>query len=139
MTEVLERPAPARTRKRKAAPPTDRCTDYAHRVLAGDIVAGSHVRNACKRHLRDLAAAPGNGLTFDLARANEAIAFFEEVLCLNGGQFEGRPFVLQPWQAFVVGSLFGWLRGAVRRFRVAYCETAKGSGKSPLAAGIPER
>lgn len=136
MTEVLDRPAPARSRKRKAAPPVDRCTDYAHRVLAGEIVAGPHVRNACKRHLRDLAAVPGNGLTFDLARANEAIAFFEEVLCLNGGQFEGRPFVLQPWQAFIVGSLFGWLRGGVRRFRVAYVETAKGSGKSPLAAGI---
>jgi phage terminase large subunit-like protein len=66
----------------------------------------------------------------------EAIAFFEEVLCLNGGAFEGLPFKLQPWQAFIVGSIYGWLRGDVRRFRVAYVETAKGSGKSPLAAGV---
>jgi phage terminase large subunit-like protein len=58
------------------------------------------------------------------------------VLRLNGGAFEGRPFKLQGWQAFIVGSIYGWMRGDVRRFRVAYVETAKGSGKSPLAAGI---
>ncbi|WP_228529898.1 terminase large subunit [Diaphorobacter caeni] len=69
--------------------------------------------------------------------ANKAIRFFELVLKLNGGDFEGKPFLLLPWQKFVVGSLFGW-KGAdgYRRFRVAYVETAKGSGKSPLAAGI---
>ena len=44
---------------------------------------------------------------------------------------------MQDWQAFIIGSLFGW-KGAdgYRRFRTAYIETAKGSGKSPLAAGI---
>ena len=42
-----------------------------------------------------------------------------------------------PWQAFILGSLFGW-KGpdGFRRFRTGYIETAKGSGKSPLAAGI---
>ena len=59
------------------------------------------------------------------------------MLKLNGGDFEGLPFKLLLWQKFVVGSLFGW-QGAdgYRRCRVAYVETAKGSGKSPLAAGI---
>ena len=58
------------------------------------------------------------------------------------GAFEGQPFILDDWQAFIVGSLYGWqrfdaqLEGWVRRFRVAYVETAKGSGKSPLAAGV---
>ena len=42
---------------------------------------------------------------------------------------------------FIVGSLFGWYaRDAdgewVRRFRNAYVETGKGSGKTPIAAGI---
>lgn len=37
----------------------------------------------------------------------------------------------------MVGSLFGWVnRDGVRRFRIAYIETAKGSGKSPMSAGI---
>ena len=71
--------------------------------------------------------------------AAERIAFFEEVLHLNGGDYEGKPFILLPWQAFIVGSLQGWrcadADGETRRFRVAYVETGKGSGKSPLAAG----
>lgn len=134
---VIDRPRPAaRKRAPRVARPPDRATGYAERVLAGEITAGPHVRDACARHLRDLKDGPGRGLTWSVDKAGAAIAFFEDQLCLNGGQFEGLPFVLEPWQAFIVGSLFGWLRGDVRRFRVAYVETGKGSGKSPLAAGI---
>jgi phage terminase large subunit-like protein len=135
--ETLEsRPKARRSRAPRKAAAVDRATDYAKRVLAGEIIAGPHVRDACGRHLRDLAEAPARGFTWSPERARDAIAFFEEILCLNGGDFEGRPFMLQPWQAFIVGSLHGWRRGDVRRFRVAYVETGKGSGKSPLAAGI---
>lgn len=131
---------PARLR-RKAAAPLDRATAYAHRVLAGEITAGPDVRNACARHLRDLDEGPARGLIWNPAEAAESIAFFEEVLHLNGGEFEGKPFKLDHWQAFVIGSINGWQtedseRGRVRRFRVAYIETGKGSGKSPLAAGV---
>ncbi|WP_232539974.1 terminase large subunit [Azohydromonas aeria] len=95
------------------------------------------MRAACARHLRDLECGPARGLKWDSDAANKALRFFEKVLKLNGGDFEGKPFVLLPWQQFVIGSLHGW-KGADgwRRFRVAYIETAKGSGKSPLSAGI---
>jgi len=125
--------------KKKTKQPniSDRATAYARDVVAGTIIAGPHVRDACKRHLRDLEEGPARGLKWDIDAANRAIGYFEDVLCLNGGQFEGKPFEVLPWQAFVIGSLFGW-KGpdGYRRFRVAYIETAKGSGKSPLAAGI---
>src|SRR5690606_7960058 len=50
---------------------------------------------------------------------------------------EAVPFILQPAQAFIVGSLFGWKnKQGLRRFRRAYVEIGKGNGKSPLAAGI---
>lgn len=95
------------------------------------------MRGETARFLRDLETGAARGLVFDRAAAAEAIAFFEEVLRLNGGEFEGKPYILLDWQAFVVGSLFGWKRtDGFRRFRVAYIETGKGSGKSPLAAGI---
>lgn len=117
---------------------SDRCTDYAQQVVDGLIIAGPHVRDACKRHLNDLIHAGERGFYFDENEAAEAIAFFEECLCLNGGQFEGVPFNLLPWQTFIVGSIFGWKRISddCRRFRVVYIETPKGSGKSPLCAGI---
>ena len=125
--------------KRKA--PTvsskDPVTRYARAVVSGKTIAGPHVRAACTRHMDDLANGPARGLFFDTASAQRAIDFFAEVLCLNGGEYEGRPYILLSWQAFIVGSLFGWIGAdGFRRYRVAYIETAKGSGKSPLAAGI---
>ncbi len=115
----------------------DRVAAFAHAVLAGEIVAGPDVRNACTRHLRDVESGAARGLVWDQEAADRAIGFFEDVLCLNGGDYEGMPFYLAPWQAFVVGSLFGWMtEDGYRRFRLAYIETGKGSGKSPLVAGI---
>lgn len=83
-------------------------------------------------------SARKRGFYYDENEASASIAFFEEILFLAGGQFEGKPFLLFPWESFVIGCLFGWKRKSdgMRRFRVAYIETAKGSGKSPIAAGI---
>jgi len=126
--------------KRTAAKPRalDRVTAWAKGVVSGKIIAGPHVRDAAARHLRDLVEGPARGLKWNKTAAAHAIAFFEEVLHLNGGAFEGQPFKLLGWQAFCVGSLYGWQRANddSRRFRVAYVETGKGSGKSPLAAGV---
>ncbi len=120
---------------------TDRATAYARSVVDGEITAGPHVRNACRRHLDDLARGGERGLRYDEGTADRALRFFEHKLKLSEGQFEGRPFVAHPAQAFIIGSLFGWQRnsedhGWVRRFRRAYIEQGKGNGKSPLAGGI---
>lgn len=118
---------------------------YAEDVVSGRLVAGPLVRLACQRHLRDrqAEAEPGGhpaGWRFDAARADVAIGFFETVLRLpDTADAHGDPllFILQPWQAFIIGSLFGWVgRDDCRRFREAYIETGKGSGKTPLCAGI---
>lgn len=115
----------------------DRTREYAEKVTHGEIVAGPHVRNACKRHLHDLEHGHERGLYFDEESANFAFDFFEGVLKLSEGQFEGRSFELHPSQAFIVGSIFGWKRAdGTRRFRRAYIEQGKGNGKSPLAGGI---
>lgn len=79
---------------------------------------------------------PKRGLRWDLPAALRGIEFFPVVLRL--ADLEGLPaFHLQPWQQFIVGSLFGW-KGpdGFRRFRDAYVEVGKGNGKSPLAGGI---
>lgn len=100
-------------------------------------MAGPHVRAECARHLRCLKDGAKRGLVWNVEESNKAQRFYSNVLKLNGGDFEGVPFELLPWQKFVVGSVFGWQRDdGYRRFRVAYVETAKGSGKSPLAAGV---
>jgi phage terminase large subunit-like protein len=117
-------------------PKLDPVTAYARSVVAGKTVAGRLVRLACERHLRDLKEGGQRGLIFSADDAQFAIDFFG-CLRLAEGEFEGKPFKLEPFQEFIVGSLWGW-KGADghRRFRTAYVEQGKGNGKSPLAGGI---
>lgn len=127
------------TKKKTSSPSSsvDPATAYALEVASGARVAGPNIRNACARHLKDIKTGAKRGLKWDVEESNKAIRYYRNVLKLNGGDYEGKDFVLLPWQTFVVGSIFGWKASdGTRRFRVAYVETGKGSGKSPLAAGI---
>jgi len=116
----------------------DPVTAWAQDVVDRQIVAGPHVRDAAARHLRDLIEGPARGLVWDLRGAKKVIGWFARNLRLNGGQFEGIPYVLHPSQAFRIGSLFGWKwkDTGLRRFRRFYDEEGKGNGKSPMLAGI---
>lgn len=132
-----QNPPPPQTTHSGSTGSTDPVTAYARLVVDGDIVAGPHVRAACRRHLNDLITGHLRGLRFDLERMDHALGFFPDVLRLNGGQFEGMPFHPHISQKFIIGSLFGWLReDGTRRFRIAYIEQGKGNGKSPMVAGI---
>jgi phage terminase large subunit-like protein len=129
---------------------SDPVTAYAERVRDGKEVVSKLVRLACLRHLADLAEGSKRGLVWKPEAAQEVIDFFREVLILpentdadddepldEADVHAPKPFVLSPFQAFIAGSLFGWytVKGH-RRFHQAYIETAKGSGKTPLGAGI---
>lgn len=123
--------AKATTKTQPTSSLADRTSEYAEAVVAGVIVAGPHVRNSCRRHLLDLEKGHERGLTFDREAAEFAFEFFEGVLRLSEGQFDGKPFHLHPSQAFIIGSLFGWKRAdGTRRFRRAYIEQGKGNGKA---------
>lgn len=110
----------------------DPVTHYANEVLSGRIIAGPHVRNSCKRHLRDKENAHERGLYFDYKSMFRIFKFFEAYLKLSEGQFEGKDFKLHISQKFILGSLFGWKRkrDGKRRFRRAYIEQGKGNGKA---------
>jgi phage terminase large subunit-like protein len=122
----------------------DPVTAYARAVVSKEIVAGPYIRAACERHLNDLATGGERGLRFDTEAVERVIHFFLALTIeVEEGEEDGEvksrvvPFVLQPWQVFIVGSLIGWKNSlGLRRFRRAYIEAAKGCGKSPLAAGI---
>lgn len=136
-----ERASKAKRPTKNKTPPqptsNDPVTSWAEAVVAGLIIAGPHVRNACRRHLKDLKDGPKRGLVWDLPAALRAINFFPDVLRLSQGEFDGAQFNLEPAQKFIVGCIFGWKKkGGQRRFRRAYIEIAKGSGKTPMAAGI---
>ena len=141
MTPISTKPKRARAATKRKPKAENPVTAYARAVVCGEIVAGPAVRGECERHLRDLEHGHARGLSFDIAAAIRAIQFFEDVLTVEAGN-KVIAFKLLDWQAFCVGSLFGWiyyepeLKKQVRRFQTGYIETGKGSGKSPLAAGV---
>lgn len=122
---------PRRTKGKR--PPTDQATSYAREVVAGRIVAGPYVRLACRRHLADIERQEALGIEWRGDEAERVCSFFPAFLTFENGE----PFRLLPFQAFIVGSIFGWWnRDGSRRFRNVYVEIGKGNGKTPLAAGL---
>lgn len=88
--------------------PVDHPTSqYALSVVEGDVIAGSLVRLACERHLMDLETGADRGLHFDCEAANMVLNFAKMVRHTTG-PMAGKPFKLEPWQAFRHGSVFGW-------------------------------
>jgi phage terminase large subunit-like protein len=109
---------------------------YARAVVSGKEPACKWVRLACQRHLRDLRTGKERGLWFDKQEADRALQFLSN-LRLFKGEWAGQRLELQPWQQFIVGSIFGW-KGpdGYRRFRTAYNEVPRKNGKTHLAAAV---
>lgn len=77
------------------------------------------------------------GWYFTIAGARAAVEWFPENLLLVKGPKAGKPFVLEPFQAAIIATLFGFRRAnGTRRFRRAWLYVGKKNAKSSLAAGI---
>lgn len=76
-----------------------------------------YVRKECERHLRYL--ENGGKWVFDEELAHRPIRFIEKFCKPSKGS--KRQLVLQPWQHFIIGSLFGWVHKEtkLRRFKEA--------------------
>lgn len=72
--------------------------------------------------------------------AEEAIDFYPAAMRHWQGMVG--PVHLEPWQQFIIGSAFGWMRWDEfrnrwkRRFKTVYVEIGKKNGKTLLAAGV---
>lgn len=128
---------PLRRLKPSKSAPGCRVADYARAVLDGNIPAAKWIKAAARRHLADLEAGHERGLWWDDAAARRAFAFIEGFLVHSKGRWNKQPFTLAPWQAFIVGCLFGWRRAdGTRRFRIAFVDLPRKNGKTTLAAAI---
>ncbi len=108
---------------------------YIREVLSGRKVAGELERAAVQRHVNDLASGNKRGIYHDSAAADRVIDFMQ-LQKHTTGEFDGRPFMLFPYQKFIIWNLFGWRRrdDGLRRFRRCYYSVGRGNGKSPTAA-----
>jgi phage terminase large subunit-like protein len=111
---------------------------YAQGVVTGAIDACHYVRRACQRQLDELAAAEAGNFPyrFDIARAEE-VCFFIERLPHIRGRWKTANLRLEPWQLFILTTVFGWVDDhGNRRFRAVYIEVPRKNGKSALTAGV---
>lgn len=112
---------------------------YAYRVASGEIPAGKYHRLSCDRHLRDREreGTPAFPYRFDLAKAERFFRFAGKLKHYKG-EWAGKPIVLEPYQKFRLGSVFGWVHidTGLRRFRIAYHEIPRKNGKSLEAAVV---
>ena len=107
---------------------------YAVDVVEGKIVCCENIKLACKRFLSDLER---NDLEFREDVVDEAISFIG-ILKHFAGKSSGKPFVLEPWQQWVVANIIGfyWKGTNDRRFTSSYIEVSRKNGKTALAAAL---
>lgn len=114
------------------SPIYDRVTEYAHRVVSGEVVAGELHVLACKRHLNDLKRQRTEEFPYyyDPSKAQEIIDYAETLIIAEGS--EPRPVELIDSQAFDLGCTFGWYKVSnnKRRFRRRYKSMARQNGKT---------
>lgn len=111
---------------------------YVADVLSGKTLSCKWVKMACQRQADDLARWASSGpYRFDAEKASRICRFIELLPHIRGPK-AGTSIVLEPWQCFILTTVFGWLKRdtGTRRFRQVYIEVPRGNAKSTLSAGI---
>lgn len=114
---------------------------YAQRVLSGEIAACKWTRLCVQRQVDDLARESSEDWPwiFDHERASRPCEFIELLPHIKGKWArERRLLKLEPWQAFILTTVFGWVHRetGLRRYREAYIEVPRKNGKSALSSGL---
>lgn len=109
-------------------------TWYAKQVVAGKIVANKYVIKECERHLKYLKGH--EKWIFDEELAHRPIRFIEKFCKPSKGA--NNQLILQPWQHFIIGSLFGWVHKEtkLRRFKEALVFVGRKNGKTTTISGL---
>lgn len=107
---------------------------YAQDVIEGKIVAGEFIRSACERFF---SLMEDDRYEFREDKVDEVINFFPYLKHFKGRHAD-KPFTLEPWQEWIVASIYGFYvrEDGSRLTQTVYIEVARKNGKTALAAGI---
>lgn len=114
---------------------------YAKRVVSGEEVAGAEIVCAAQRFLDDLQRPD---LEFRENEPDAACSIIEAFFVhrqgerLDGTPLLGQPFLLEPFEIFIVYNLLGfWIPGTMeRRFKEALIMLGRKNGKTSFIAGL---
>ena len=114
---------------------------YAKDVAAGKVIAGEEIVYACRRFLDDLER---KDLELRSKEPDLCINIMQATLVhhkgetLDGESLLGKPFLLEPFQIFIVYNLLGfYYKGTEeRRFKEAFIMLGRKNGKTSFVAGL---
>ena len=114
---------------------------FADDCISGKQIAGREIVAACERYKNDLQRDDLELRTHD---PDLAINIMQTTLVhaqgedLDGNPLLGKPFILQPWQVFVVYNLLGfyWKGTNNRRYTEAMIMVARKNGKTSFVAAL---
>ena len=110
----------------------DFVTEYAQKVVNGEILASNKNVKVCQRHLDDL-NNKNLPYHFDVKRANHVIKFLE----MLPDPKSGKKMELAGFQKCIVGSLYGWQDSeGYKRFTKAYISMSRKNGKTIAVSGL---
>src|SRR5690554_5320358 len=115
--------------------------EYARSVVEGRKIACKETRQMCERFLRDLENPAYDFRTKDpefVIQIIEKTFVHQKGEDMQGRPLRGRPFLLEPWQKFVVYNLLGFFHKGteLRRFKEAFIMLARKNGKTPFVSAL---
>jgi phage terminase large subunit-like protein len=127
--------------KKQADPNREIVMEYARSIAEGRKVACKELIQGCKRFLNDL---ENPAYTFDPKEAEFVIGIIETTFVhdqgemLDGTPLQGMPFLLEPWQKFIVYNLIGFYKAGMilRRFTEAFIFIPRKNGKTRFVAAL---
>lgn len=107
---------------------------YAQDVIEGNVVCGRYIKLAAERFFDFM---ENDRYEFREEKVDYVIKFFS-ILRHFTGRHAGKPFALQPWQQFVIASIYGFYVKETneRLVKYVYIEISRKNGKTAFAAGL---
>lgn len=115
----------------------DEVNEYVKGVLNYSLIVANEVLQACQRFEDDK-----KRLKFTHKEADYIINLIEKTIVhkqgegLDGKPLKGTPFLLQPWQKFIVYNLIGFQDNGIRRFTEAFIYIPRKNGKTSFIAAL---
>ncbi len=114
---------------------------YANSIIEGRKVACVELIRGCQRFLNDL---KNPNYDFNPVDAEFVIGIIEKIFVhqkgedMQGRPLRGRPFLLEPWQKFVVYNLLGFFHKGtrLRKYKEAFIMLARKNGKTPFMSAL---
>lgn len=103
-------------------------------VISGNVIAGKHIKKACERFF---SLMDDDRYLFLEEKVDKVIRLYHHLRHFKG-RHSGKPFVLEPWQEWIIASIYGFYNKSdgSRLTQTVYIEVARKNGKTALAAGI---